>query len=374
MSSKEYTIYGDDKKVIINADYFDPKKHTKIVQITPENEKKQGGNTQYTTFINNTIANNKNNYNKSVYIKFKPIKLIRNPIFKYDPVTMGKFYTGEDDVKRYNFLISIDPEDEGCKQLEKVFSSIDAYYNGKEFGKYMFTEDTTIIKNNDGIFKVYPLFTTARQNQRKKSAEKNPFKDLGSIKIKLDLDKDHQISTIFVKKVNKSEAVKIKLNKFDDISDYIGKNALIQPIIRLKKVYCSKGETDDDNTIYKCGISAVFEQIVIIESGSTSAGIVHEFINDDGYDIVNSSVVINPTIPRDVKDEPPADDESKSESDDKNSDQSDENNNDDDNEDSDENNNDDNDEDSDENEDSDSDDDEPKTQKTNIVSRKNQKK
>jgi len=311
MASKEYTIYGkNDKKVILNADCFDPKKHTKIVQITPEMEKKQDGNTQYTAFINNTIANNKNNYNKGVYIKFKPIRLARNPIFKFNAATMGKFYTGEDDVKRYNLLISINPDDEGCKQLEKVFVSIDTYYNGKDFGKYMFTENTKIISNGDSIFKPYKLFTTAAQNQKKKSAEKNPYKDMGSIKIKLDLDKTNTICTIFAKK-DGDKMIPFTINKFDDLCDYIGRGAVIQPIIRLKKVYCSKGEQDEDKTLYKCGITAVFEQIIILESGSTSAGVVHEFINDDGYSIAeqgDSTIAINPTIPKnkakDVLDEP----------------------------------------------------------------------
>ncbi len=159
------------------------------------------------------------------------------------------------------------------------------------------------------------MFTSAKQNQKKRSADKNPYKDMGSVKIKLDTDKANNITTIFAKK-NGKDAEKLTISKFDDLFEYVGRNAIIQPIIRLKKVYSSKGEPDGDNTLYKCGITMVFEQIIILDSGSTSAGVVHEFINDDGYSVIdaptNSAVVINPSVPkgtsknkaRNIQDEP----------------------------------------------------------------------
>lgn len=304
MSSKEYTIFGtSSKKVILNAEYFDPKKHTSIVQITPEMEKKQESNIQYTTYINNTISNNKNGYNKGVFIKFKPMKLIRCPIFRFNKDIMGKYNIKDDkDPRRFHFLISIDPEDEGCIQLEKVMSGLDKYYNSADFGKYMFAENTKIMKDDDIKFKPYGLYTSIKQNQKKKTADKNPFKDYASVKIKLDVDQTGTIKTMFAKK-NGNNIIKFTVNNFDDLFEYIGRNAVIQPIIRLKKVYSTKGDTDGDTTEYRCGITPVFEQVIILDSGSTSSSEEHEFINDDGYNVIeasDSSTVINPTIPKDI--------------------------------------------------------------------------
>ena len=297
MASKvpEYKICGKNTKIVVlNAANFDAAKHTQIVKINKDMYKNQltGKFKQFVSMLNNTIASSENGASKVVYIRFAPIKLKRAPIFKWNEKSKeAGYYTGPDDPKRANLLIVIDPEDPGCKQLEKVYTDLDERYSSENFGKLLFEEDSGF-KFENATFQVYPLLTTAEMNQDKPSADKNPFKDFASVKIKLDMDADGNIKTKFGKIEEDGKTITpFKVNNIDELSKYINRGAIIKPVIRLKKAYCSKGENAGKKKLYKCGIVPVFDQIDIISSGSSSTGLSEEYINDD------DNIVINPTIP-----------------------------------------------------------------------------
>lgn len=297
MASKipEYKICGKDTKIVVlNAATFNAAKHTQIIKINKDMYKTQQTSKykQYVTMLNNTIANSENGASKVVYIRFPQIKLKRAPIFKWNEKSKeAGYYTGPDDPKRANLLIVIDPEDPGCKQLEKVYADLDEYYSSENIGNLLFEQDSGFLFEK-ASFQVYSLLTTAEMNQEKPSADKNPFKDFASVKIKLDLDADGNIKTKFGKKEEDGSITPFKVKSIDELSKYINRGAIIKPIIRLKKAYCSKGEVSGKKKLYKCGIVPVFDQIDIISSGSSASGLSEEYINDDDDDIV-----INPSIP-----------------------------------------------------------------------------
>ena len=297
MASKvpEYKICGKNTKIVVlNAATFSAEKHTQIVKINKDMYKNQltGKYKQFVSMLNNTIASSENGASKVVYIRFAPIKLKRAPIFKWNEKSKeAGYYSGPDDPKRANLLIVIDPEDPGCKQLEKVYTDLDEHYSSENFGKLLFEEDSGF-KFENANFQVYSLLTTAEMNQDKPSADKNPFKDFASVKIKLDIDADGNIKTKFGKMEEDGKTITpFKVNNIDELSKYINRGAIIKPVIRLKKAYCSKGEPSGKKKLYKCGIVPVFDQIDIINSGSSSTGLSEEYINDD------DGIVINPTIP-----------------------------------------------------------------------------
>lgn len=296
MASKvpEYKICGKNTKIVVlNAATFNAAKHTQIVKINKDMYKNQltGKFKQFVSMLNNTIASSENGASRVIYIRFAPMKLKRAPIFKWNEKSKDAgYYTGPDDPKRANLLIVIDPEDPGCKQLEKVYTDLDEHYSSENFGKLLFEEDSGF-KFENATFQVYPLLTTAEMNQDKPSADKNPFKDFASVKIKLDMDVDGNIKTKFGKMEEDGSITPFKVNNIDELSKYINRGAIIKPVIRLKKAYCSKGENAGKKKLYKCGIVPVFDQIDIISSGSSSTGLSEEYINDD------DDIVINPTIP-----------------------------------------------------------------------------
>jgi len=247
---------------------------------------------QYVSMLNNTIANSENGASKIVYIRFAPIRLKRAPIFKWNDkmsTDSGGYYSGPNDPKRANLLIVIDPEDPGCKQLEKVYTNLDDYYNSEDFGNLLFEKDSGF-KFDNASFQVYSLLTTAAMNQDKPSADKNPFKDFASVKIKLDMDTNGNIKTKFGKKEEDGSITQFTINNVDELAKYINRGAVIKPIIRLKKAYCTKGEISGKKKLYKCGIVPVFDQIDILDSGSSANGLSDEYIADD-------DTVINPMVP-----------------------------------------------------------------------------